>query len=250
MMKILLVGESWIIQTTHIKGVDWFTQNSYEEGARWLLDAWRAGGHVVDHMPSHLVPSDFPETREELSEYDLLVLSDIGANSFLLHPRVVNSSEPSPNRLDLIHNYVFEGGALIMIGGYMSFAGIDGRARFGGTAIEAALPVIIGASDDRREIPEGFEPRVIQPTHPAVDGLPSALPMMLFYNHVTPSPKADVLVEHDGDPILAVQTYGKGRSAAFTPDAAPHGAPPSFLEWDRFADFWNGIANWLVDREG
>jgi len=34
-------------------------------------------------MPGHAVPTDFPAS---LAEYDVVVLSDIGADSLLLHP--------------------------------------------------------------------------------------------------------------------------------------------------------------------
>ncbi|HXM26554.1 MAG TPA: glutamine amidotransferase [Chthoniobacterales bacterium] len=38
-------------------------------------------------------------------------------------------SAPTPNRLDVIEQYIREGGALIMIGGYMSFQGIEAKAQ-------------------------------------------------------------------------------------------------------------------------
>ena len=43
-----------------------------------------------------------------------------------------------------------------MIGGYFSFQGIDGKARWRNTPVEEALPVSCLAYDDRLEIPEGF----------------------------------------------------------------------------------------------
>ena len=46
-----------------------------------------------------------------------------------------------------------DGGGLLMIGGYLSFAGIDGKARYHGTPVEDALPVTIAATDDRVEAP-------------------------------------------------------------------------------------------------
>ena len=45
-----------------------------------------------------------------------------------------------PNRLKLIREYVRGGGGLAMIGGYFSFQGINGGARYRGTAVEEVLP--------------------------------------------------------------------------------------------------------------
>lgn len=51
-----------------------------------------------------------------------------------------------------------------MIGGYFSFQGIDGKARWHRTVVEDALPVTCLPYDDRLEIPEGFRP-VINAEH-------------------------------------------------------------------------------------
>lgn len=248
-MKVLFAGESWIIQTTHIKGVDWFQQCDYGEGTEWLTRALEGGGYEVEHLPNHLASERFPTELDRLQEFDLLILSDIGANTLLLHPDVTRHSKTVPNRLELIRSYVESGGSLLMVGGYMSFAGIDGRARYGGTPVEAALPVEIKGADDRVEMPQGFQPRVVDKEHPAVTGLPDALPTMLFYNEVAAKPQADVLVEHNEAPILAVWEYGSGRAAAFTPDTAPHGAPPEFLDWEHFDRLWQQVADWLCHKE-
>ena len=56
-----------------------------------------------------------------------------------------------------------------MIGGYLSFAGIEGKARYHGTPVETALPVTISAPDER---PEGVRPAVVQPRHLVLDAVP------------------------------------------------------------------------------
>ena len=43
-----------------------------------------------------------------------------------------------------------------MVGGYYSFQGINGGARYHGTPVEEVLPVEILPYDDRIEVPEGF----------------------------------------------------------------------------------------------
>ena len=46
-----------------------------------------------------------------------------------------------------------------MIGGYFSFQGIDGSARWRRTPVEDVLPVTCLPYDDRVEVPEGFRRR-------------------------------------------------------------------------------------------
>ena len=246
--RILLAGESWTIQTTHVKGIDFFTQWGYGTGEKWLKQALEQGGMEVRHMPSHEAIENFPSSVQALSEYACLILSDIGTNTLLLHPDTTSRSLQTPNRLEVIEQYVLQGGALIMIGGYMSFQGIDAKAKYAGTPVERALPVSLLDRDDRVEMPQGYSPSVARTDHPIMDGLPEEnWPYLLFYNKVTAKPEAEVLLEHQGDPILAVWKYGQGRTAAFTPDAAPHGAPPQFLEWEYFPRIWQQLVGWLTE---
>ncbi len=83
-MKILFIGESWHIHMIHTKGYDSFTSSKYEEGATFLLSCLRNKNVEIDYMPAHTVQMAFPKTVEELEKYDVVVISDIGANTFLL----------------------------------------------------------------------------------------------------------------------------------------------------------------------
>jgi hypothetical protein len=67
---------------------------------------------------------DFPLTLEALQQWDAIILSDIGANTLLLHPDTWLKSRRTANRLTLLHDYVAGGGSLMMIGGYYSFQGL------------------------------------------------------------------------------------------------------------------------------
>jgi uncharacterized membrane protein len=252
-LNVLLAGETWMTQLTHVKGVDYFTQTGYGDGTKWLRRALEGGGHRMEHIPNHLAIEQFPGARDGLEPFDLLILSDIGANTLLLHPETTVNSAVTPNRLEVVRDYVDAGGALLMIGGYMSFQGIDGKARYHSTPVEDCLPVtMLPGIDDRVEMPQGFRPAVTGAgrEHPALAGLPEEFPTMLFYNEVEPKPEADVLLAHGDAPILAVWEYGDGRAAAFTPDAAPHGAPPEFLDWEHFDRFWQQLARWLAGDGG
>ncbi len=245
-MKTLIAGESWVTHSIHIKGFDSFTTSSYEEGVGWLRQALENAGSEVDYLPNHEASSRFPFTADELKAYDIVILSDIGANTLLLAPETFAQSQPRPNRLMSIADYVRAGGALVMVGGYLTFQGIDGKARYHGTPVEDVLPVTISDVDDRMESPEGVVPEVVEPDHPVVAGLDSKWPAVLGYNRVEPSDNSSVLVRVDADPLVVVGEFDRGRSMAFTTDCGPHWAPPPFVNWDGYAKFWAQAITWLT----
>ena len=72
-----------------------------------------------------------------------------------------------------------------MIGGYLSYQGMDGRARWRGTAVEDVLPVNCLPYDDRVEIPEGARVVVNEPNHSIVAGMTGAWPPVLGVNEVS-----------------------------------------------------------------
>ena len=83
-----------------------------------------------------------------MKAYDVVVLSDIGANTLLLPDRTFVRSERTPNRLELLANFVREGGGLLMVGGYLTFQGIQAKGNYKGTPVEDVLPVMLEAGDD------------------------------------------------------------------------------------------------------
>jgi uncharacterized membrane protein len=204
----------------------------------------------VTYLPCHEVPSRFPSAAGELAAFDVVILSDIGSNTFLLAPETFTRSEIAPNRLQVLAQYVDDGGALLMIGGYMSFAGIDGKARYGSTPLAPVLPVDVLDHDDRVEVPEGFTADVVAADHPALAEVPSAWPRLLGYNRLVSRPTTTVLASFGDDPILAVGEYGHGRTAVFASDLAPHWAPPEFVEWEGYVALWAGVLSWLADTPG
>lgn len=242
--KILLAGESWQLLEFEIKGQDVLTGASYDEAADHLIAALEVAGGSVTYQPCHVATREFPRTREELDAYDLVILSDIGADTLQLTP-AVRRGEIDVDRCELLASYVADGGGLGMIGGYMSFAGVNGQARYDRTALADVLPVSIGPGDDRVEAPSG-----VGPTNEGVPGAGSTLdeswPAVLGYNRVAADADADVWVTVDDDPLLAVGTHGSGRTFAFTTDCAPHWAPPAFLEWEGLPLLWEAILEYVA----
>lgn len=246
-LRVLFAGETWITYETHIKGFDCFTVCKYGEGTKWLKAALEKNSIIVCHIPNHLAPVQFPVTLEQLREYDVVILSDIGSNTLLLHPDTVNFSKPTPNRLELLKKFVSQGGGLLMFGGYMSFQGIEGKAHYKDTPIEEILPVCLLPGDDRVEVPQGVHPECTY-DHPITQGIPKKWPMILSYNKLIAKDGALILARHGNDPIFVVWDYGKGRTAAFAADCAPHGASPEFLEWKYYSQLWSQTVKWLARK--
>jgi uncharacterized membrane protein len=244
-MRILIVGESWTVHSIHQKGFDSFTTTDYAEGVEWLRDALQNAGHEVVYQPSHVASRHFPFTAEELRAYDCVMLSDIGANTLLLHPETFTQSKRLPNRLEAIRDYVLAGGGLVMVGGYMTFQGIDGKAQYHGSPVEDVLPVTLLAGDDRVEAPQGMPPRVEQ-DHPIIRGIKGSWPSLLGLNAVVVDEGADLIVTAGGHPLLVAGEFGEGRSVAFTSDCAPHWAPPEFVTWEHYARLWSQIVEWAA----
>lgn len=247
MKRVLLAGESWMSYTTHVKGFDSFYTSVYETGEKWLKAALEKGGYQVDFLPNHLASEEFPFTMEEIKKYDCVILSDIGANTLLLPVPTFTRSQKMPNRAKLIRDYVLEGGSLIMVGGYLTFSGVDAKGKWHDTAVQEVLPVEVLTVDDRMEHCEGVKAHVVR-EHEALSGIPEDWPEVLGYNRTIPREDAVVAVEVEGDPLVAFGSYGKGRSAVFTTDCAPHWAPPEFCEWEYYDKIWQGIADWLTTK--
>ncbi|WP_271896988.1 glutamine amidotransferase [Candidatus Phyllobacterium onerii] len=252
--KVLLAGESWVSTATHIKGFDQFPTVTYHTGADELLKALKTSDFDVKFMPAHEAQRDFPQTIEALSEYEAIILSDIGANTLLLHPDTWIHSKTTPNRLRLLRDYVRNGGALLMFGGYYSFQGINGGARYHKTAVEEVLPVTCLSVDDRVEVPEGFTPVVTgSGDHPILQGLGKDWPILLGYNEVTVKDGAEVLATvstgYGSQPLLVIGTYGKGRTLAWTSDVGPHWLPSDFIAWKGYKTLFEQMLAWAIAKD-
>lgn len=251
--RVLLVGESWTTSETHFKGFDQFGSVHFHTGARPLLEALEGSEFSVDYMTAHEAAEGFPFEAAGLEPYDIIILSDIGANTFLLPPDVWLRSKCVPNRLRLLKAWVAGGGNLIMMGGYFSFQGIDGKARWRRTPVEDTLPVTCLAWDDRIEIPEGAVAEILKPEHPTMAGLTDvAWPPILGVNEVELREDAEVVArlpdDQGGYPLLVLGHHGAGRTAVWTSDIGPHWLSPDFCAWDGYARLWKNMLGWLVAR--
>ena len=246
MARVLLAGESWVSAVNDHKGYDVFPHTQVHIGCAELLRVLGEAGHEVEHMRSHDVAADFPLTLEELAAYDVVILSDVGANTLLLPPQVFEEGKRAPNRAKLLREWVQGGGGLMMAGGYLSFQGFQAKANYHGTAIEEVLPVELLPYDDRVEAPEGVEGELTGAAHPVAEGLDQQWPALLGYQKLTARPDATVLATVEAHPLLVVRTVGEGRTLAFASDISPHWAPQEFMAWPGYARLFDNAVRWLA----
>ncbi|EMM8075749.1 cytoplasmic protein [Citrobacter freundii] len=239
-MKILFIGESWHIHMIHSKGYDSFTSSKYEEGADYLLSCLRQQNITIDYMPAHIVQTRFPQTVEKLDIYDAIVISDIGSNTFLLQNKTFYHMNIIPNALALIKEYVSNGGGLLMIGGYLSFTGIEAKANYKNTLLAEVLPVEMLEHDDRVEIPEGCCPINTEEQHVITQDL-TQWPPLLGYNKLRAKVNSITLVKINDDPLLVLGEYNKGKVGCFASDCAPHWGSPQFMQWEHYKSFWCNV---------
>jgi uncharacterized membrane protein len=244
MVRTLFVGESWSVTEFHVKGFDSFVTSRYEEGGLVLRETLNRDGFTLTYLPSQLVPERFPASLEELNQYDVILFSDIGSNSLLLSSKVFLEGETAPNRLNLIRDWVAAGGGFGMIGGYMSFQGIEGKANYANTPLADVLPVHMMAGDDRVETPQGSV--ASGSDHPILQGVEGEWPALLGYQKLRARDHADTVATFGVDPLLVIGTYGSGRVLAYASDIDTHWAPKAFTSWEGFPVLWRNCAGWLA----
>ena len=141
----------------------------------------------------------------------------------------------------------------MMIGGYFSFQGINGGARWHKTPVEEVLPVDLPA-DRRPGRGAGRLPRRAgrSPSIRCWPGLDGEWPVLLGLNEVVlkDAPGVELLArapaDAGGHPLLAVGTHGKGRTLAWTSDIGPHWLPDSFVAWPGYARLWRQALQWVT----
>lgn len=246
MKKILFLGETWMKHIIHQKGFDIFTSTHYQEGHSKLKEILDKK-YEVTYVPGHRVQYDFPKTQEELMTYDAVVISDVGSNSLLLSDAVFSEGKKELNKCKMIKEFVLAGKSLLMIGGYYSFSGIEGKARYGMTHINDVLPVDCLPYDDRVEAPEGVIPNILLPDSELLRGVSKSWPQFFGYNKTRIKKDAVLVAEFNDDPFLAYRYFGKGKSMAFTTDCSPHWGSNEFLNWESYDQLWYNIFDFLTE---
>ena len=175
-------------------------------------------GFDEDHWPIHDAAHGLPTTRAEWFGYDVIICSDVLKDNF------------TPEQLDWVVEFVTErGGGFCMIGGNTSFD----TGKWHQTVWEKIVPV------DMMEFGFGHQWNRVRPVFPEtafshpilqLDSDPArnrrafaAHPKFEGFHDIRRAkPGATVLAVREGTsaPLIAVQTYGKGRSMAFLSDSS------------------------------
>ncbi len=259
--KILYLGD-WVIHLGptyvespfggHMKGTDVFFY-----GERLVKALESSGEFQVTSMASWDIYNSGPGVYEDLlATHAIVIISDVTCHCMHLRPQFFKRGEHGktalvmPDRIRLTRDWVADGGALMMLGGWSSFSGFGGKGAWGRTCLAEALPVDCLSTDDLVESSEGYEIVVTKPKHPIVKGLPwRQFKPILGYNETYPKPAAEVLVKvkGTGHPLVACHTYKKGRVAVYTSDPVPHWGH-NFWTWSGYDRFWLQMCEWVLGR--
>jgi uncharacterized membrane protein len=132
-----------------------------------------------------------------------------------------------------------------MIGGYLTFQGIEAKANYRNTVLADILPVRMELGDDREECPQGVHPESTG-EHPLVAGLDGEWPAVLGYQRMVAREGAEVAATVQDRPLLVLGEAGLGRTLAYATDIGPHWAPEAFTSWHGFATVWDRAVRWLA----
>ncbi len=259
MKKVYYVGD-WAVQIGPV-----YAETSFNHAAKgldfinyghWLKEGVEASGEFeVASVPTWDFYNMGPGGYEKiLSEYDVIVFSDVEAKNFQLNPSFFNRHLfgtkilTFPDRIRLTAEAVKAGKGILFMGGWLSFNGELGKAGWGRTGLRELLPVECLDFEDLRESTEGFCAESCAPSHPVLEGIDlSSMPPVLGFNRVKPKEGCEVLAtwKGEGDPALAACSIGKGRALAYTSDPAPHWGC-NFVFWEQYGKLWTNACRWLA----
>lgn len=196
------------------------------------------------------------ELERYMAKSSALVISDVEARCFHLYPNFFDRAKREekvvsfPDRLDLMKSWVEDGGGILMLGGWLSFSGVQAKSGWGRSRFSEALPVECLSTEDLVESSAGFTAEVVNPEHPVTASLPwEQFPPIFGYNEVKAKPGAEVLVrvKETGDPLVVAGKYGKGRILTYMSDPAPHWGI-NFELWDGYDPFWRQAIQWVEKK--
>lgn len=251
MAKIFYIGD-WAVQCGPVYAETPF--NYAYKGletinyGKWLKDALESDGrHRVDSIPTwdfyKMAPGEYETV---LSENDLVIFSDVELKNFQLNPGFFNHKLfgtrilTFPDRVRLTVEAVEDGKRMMFLGGWLSFSGELGKGGWNRSRLKEILPVTCLETEDLVESTEGFTAALTSDGETRFRDFDfDDFPPILGYNKTLPRKGCEVLVEVNGtsDPLVALGSFGKGKTLAYTSDPAPHWGC-NFVFWDEYANFW------------
>ena len=245
MIDVLYTGDEVLLITTYVKGMNAWTDGVKHDESAHVRSALDELDDVnLTYIPTSEAQREFPA---DFSDYYVVLYSDIGTDTIIMYEDRFANCPMGKDRLGALRDFVRKGGGLAGIGGWMSFGGMLGMAKWHNTALEEALPVECHPWDDRVEISDGLKPEIVKPNHPVVDGIDwdSAPPLFSGYNEIEKKEDSDLIAEYNGDPFIVTGEYGEGRTLAFASDVAPHWGR-GFVDLDGSKVFYKNLVRWLA----
>jgi uncharacterized membrane protein len=249
MIKVFYCGDEVMLITTYVKGMNAWTDGVVHDESFHLREALEKDPEIeITHVPTHRVQREFP-MPDDIMKYDVVIFSDVGSDTVIMYEDRFLHCPMGKDRLTGLKKFVENGGGLAGVGGWMSFGGMFGMAKWHNTPLEEILPVTCYPYDDRVEISEGMTPTLVDKNHPFFKGIDwSKAPVMFSgYNEVKIKPESTLLAEYNGDPIIVSGKYGKGRTMVLASDPAPHWGR-GMVEWKDYDKFWLNVVRWLAGK--
>ncbi|WP_027146539.1 glutamine amidotransferase [Mesorhizobium sp. WSM3626] len=253
-MKVLLAGETFAATTSVAVGGDVLTSATSINGATAFEAALAAEGIAMTQIGGDRCAAEFPFDLDALSQYQAVVISDVGALTLLVTAEA-RAGRVGVNRLEMLKAYVESGGGLMLAGGYMGFQGMFGTARFHDTPVEDVLPVRCLPFSDGMEVPQGLQASILESSHPIFAGIEKPLPPILGMNKLdfkgdgSSRLLATCHYRSTDWPLLAVRNHGRGRTVAWATDIGPHWLSQDFLGWSLYGRLMGNVVRWLAGTE-
>jgi uncharacterized membrane protein len=194
--------------------------------------------------PEDGLTEGYPKTLEHLYRFEAIIFGDIEAGYL------------SKGQLEITEEFVRKGGrGFCMLGGVNSF----NLGNYQGTVIEKMLPVVLpspAVAYQQREFSLGLteagekHPVMMQSSNVLFNrNIWSKAPTLIGLNPITEvKPGATMLASEakTTNPLLVVQQYGSGRSAAFTTGGSWHWRMAVPVEDELHEKFWKQLVRWLA----
>ena len=240
-IRVLLAGESWVSTSTHHKGWDFFSSTVYETGIRELSRALAGTEIELEHLPGHLAPESFPLRLEELSAYHVVILSDLGANSLLLHPATWSGGKTMPNRSEAAASSgCWAAEAWPCAAATIPSPASTGRPSTTAPRSRSSCRCASTPSTTAWKSPKGWFPRWYSRTS-VMEGHQRPLARAAGAERAHAEGGGELVLRAGEHPLLAVAARGKGRTLAWASDIGPHWCPESFTAWSGYATLWKNV---------
>ena len=249
-MDVLYIGDHKLYTNHFFSGVE--SVQTFQRSVKDyepLLDALEDHEDVsVTHLTGPETIDEFPETTEELSTFDALIVSDLSKDTLL--PHFLPDAIPGPNRVKVIKEFVENGGGLLFCGGWMTFQGYHGIGNWHNSHVADVLPLEIApVFDDRVEAPEGGSVAAVDADHPLAEAIDwDDVPEMYGYNRSGPVKNgATLLATVEDDVLAAAHEYENGRVFAYTSDPGPKWGL-GLMGWTNYQNFWIAVLEWATQN--